>query len=67
MLNPPGVFSPYWKDSWVDSNSPPCPPHRHWVGYVNRKDLHERRNLRELLKMLERRWLRIERERKSRS
>ncbi len=63
LLNHRDVFSPYWRDNWVDSASSPCREHKQWVGYVTPGDMQQRRNLPRLLKMLERRWWRIEVER----
>lgn len=64
VLNPHDVFSPYWREAWIGSSESPCRKHRQWVGYISRTDLQQRRNLPRLLKMLERRWRRIERERR---
>ena len=56
VLNPQDVFSPYWKDSWLDTSRPPCPDHLSWVGSVRPVDMSRNRNLPRLLKSLERKW-----------
>jgi hypothetical protein len=64
VLNPSDVFSPYWRRAWDGSSSLPCKAHDEWVGRLSPADMAQRRNLPRLLKMLERRWHRIERERR---
>ncbi len=64
VLNPRDVFSPYWREAWIGSSESPCREHKHWVGYISPKDLQQKRNLPRLLRMLERRWQLIQRERR---
>ena len=64
VLNPRDVFSPYWRRAWAGSSSSPCPTHDDWVGRLSPADMAQRRNLPQLLKLLERRWHRIKRERR---
>lgn len=64
VLNPTDVFSPYWRRAWAGGSTSPCQAHDGWVGRLSPADLLQRRNLPRLLKMLERRWRRIERERR---
>jgi TniQ len=66
VLNPTDVFSPYWRRDWAGGSTSPCPAHDGWVGRLSPADMVQRRNLPRLLKMLERRWHRIERARSHR-
>jgi hypothetical protein len=56
VLNPQDVFSPYWKDSWLDDSRLPCYEHMSWVGFVSPVDMRRNRNLPRLLRRLERKW-----------
>ena len=56
VLNPQDVFSPYWKDSWLDSSRPPCPDHLSWVGFVSPTVMRRNRNMPQLLRALVRKW-----------
>lgn len=64
VLNPSDVFSPYWKRAWAGSSCSPCQAHDEWVGHLSPADMAQRRNLPRMLKMLKRRWHRIERARR---
>jgi len=64
VLNPTDVFSPYWRRAWAGVPTTPCQAHDGWVGRLSPADMAQSRNLPRLLKMLERRWRRIERERR---
>jgi len=56
VLNPQDVFSPYWKDSWLDDSTPPCPDHLSWVGFVSPTVMGRNRDRPRLLRALERKW-----------
>ncbi len=64
VLNPRDVFSPYWKDAWIDGGASLCREHPRWVGRVSPTDMQQNRNVPRLLRLLERRWRRIERKRR---
>ena len=64
VLNPRDVGSPYWRRAWAGGGTSPYQAHDGWVDRLSPADMAQRRNLPRLLKLLERRWHRIERERR---
>lgn len=56
VLNPQDVFSPYWKDSWLDDSTSPCHDHMSWVGFISPTVMMRNRNMPRLLRALERKW-----------